>query len=187
MSEELEKKMNSAVFPGVTSSHHLHAMAALAITLAEWEIYGNDYAKQVCKNAKALGQAMNELGFDVLCAHKGFTQSHTIAVNVAAHGGGSQASIDLESANIITNKNMLPGDTSSVKPSGIRLGTQEMTRLGMRESEMKEVAQLIYRVVVKKENPEHVKNDVKALKKNFTKIRYCLNEGEEAYKFHDLV
>jgi glycine hydroxymethyltransferase len=57
----------------------------------------------------------------------------------------------------------------------------------MKESEMKEIAKLIHRVVVKKEKPEIVKNDVKALKKNFTKIRYCLNEGEEAYKFHELV
>ena len=58
LSEELEKKLNSAVFPGVTSSHHLHEMAALAVTMAEWEIYGNDYAAQICRNAKALGQAM---------------------------------------------------------------------------------------------------------------------------------
>ena len=124
---------------------------------------------------------------DVLCAHKGFTESHTIAVNVASHGGGNQASIDLESANIITNKNMLPGDTSAIKPSGIRLGVQELTRVGMRESEMKEIAGLIHRVVVKKENPEHVKHDVKALKRNFTKVRFCIGEGEEAYKYHDLL
>ena len=93
--EELEKKLNSAVFPGVTSSHHLHAMAALAVTMAEWEIYGKKYAAQVCKNAKALGQALHELGMDVLCSHKGFTESHTIAVNVAAARRRRQASIDL--------------------------------------------------------------------------------------------
>lgn len=81
---------------------------------------------------------------------------------------------------------MLPGDTSSVKPSGIRLGTQELTRVGMEESEMEEVARLIYRVVMKKEDPEKVKKDVWELKKDFTKIRYCLNEGEEAYSFHDI-
>ncbi len=82
---------------------------------------------------------------------------------------------------------MLPGDTSSVKPSGIRLGTQELTRLGMEKGEMEEVARLIYRVVVKKEDPEVVKKDVWELKKEFTKVRYCLNEGEEAYQYHELV
>jgi glycine hydroxymethyltransferase len=82
---------------------------------------------------------------------------------------------------------MLPGDKSSIKPSGIRLGSQELTRVGMKESEMKEVAALIHRVVVKKEAPEAVKKDVMALKRNFTKVRYCLHEGEEAYAFHKLV
>lgn len=187
LSEELGKKLNSAVFPGVTSSHHLHAMAALAVTMAEWEIYGEKYAAQVCKNAKALGSALHELGIEVLCSHKGFTESHTIAVNVAPYGGGAEAANLMERANMIANKNMLPGDKSSVKPSGIRLGAQEMTRVGMKESEMKEVAALIHRVVVKKESPEVVKKDVIALKRNFTKVRYCLHEGEEGYAYHKLV
>ncbi|OPY27743.1 MAG: Serine hydroxymethyltransferase [Methanocella sp. PtaU1.Bin125] len=187
LNEDLSKKLNSAVFPGVTSSHHLHAMAALAVTMAEWEIFGEKYAAQVCKNAKALGQALHELGIEVLCAHKGFTESHTIAVNVAPYGGGAEAANLLERANMIANKNMLPGDKSSVKPSGIRLGAQEMTRVGMRESEMKEVAALIHRVVVKKESPEAVRKDVIALKRNFTKVRYCLHEGEEGYAYHKLV
>jgi glycine hydroxymethyltransferase len=187
LNEDLSKKLNSAVFPGVTSSHHLHAMAALAVTMAEWEIFGEKYAAQVCKNAKALGQALHELGIEVLCAHKGFTESHTIAVNVAPYGGGAEAANLMERANMIANKNMLPGDKSSVKPSGIRLGAQEMTRVGMRESEMKEVAALIYRVVVKKESPEAVRKDVIALKRNFTKVRYCLHEGEEGYAYHKLV
>ena len=184
MSEDMESKIQKAVFPGVTSSHHLHAMAALAVTMAEFEIYGKKYAAQVIKNAKALGSAMHEMGIDVLCPHLGFTESHTIAVNVAKHGAGAQAALDLETANIIVNKNMLPGDTSAVKPSGIRLGTQELTRLGMKEGEMKEVARLIYRVVVKKEKPEEVKKDVRELKKDFTKVQYCLGEGAEAYKYH---
>ncbi|NLX47382.1 MAG: serine hydroxymethyltransferase [Euryarchaeota archaeon] len=187
LNEELGKKLNSSVFPGVTSSHHLHAMAALAVTMAEWEIYGEKYAEQVCRNAKALGSALHELGIEVLCAHKGFTESHTIAVNVAPYGGGAEAANLMEKANMIANKNMLPGDKSSVKPSGIRLGSQEMTRVGMKESEMKEVASLIHRVVVKKESPEVVKKDVIALKRNFTKVRYCLHEGEEAYAYHKLV
>ncbi|TFG56530.1 MAG: serine hydroxymethyltransferase [Methanomassiliicoccus sp.] len=187
LNEELSKKLSSAVFPGVTSSHHLHAMAALAVTMAEWEIYGEKYAAQVCKNAKALGQALYELGVEVLCSHKGFTESHTIAVNVAEHGGGSEAANLMERANMIANKNMIPGDKSAMNPSGIRLGSQELTRVGMKESEMKEVAALIHRVVVKKESPEVVKKDVMALKRNFTKVRYCLNEGEEAYAYHKLV
>ena len=63
---------------------------------------------------------------------------------MAAFGGGAKVAVDLEKANIITNKNLLPWDTSSVKPSGVRVGTQELTRLGMREVQMAEVASRMY-------------------------------------------
>lgn len=187
MTEDIEKRLRRAVFPGVTSSHHLHAMAALAVTLAEMEEFGRDYARQIIKNSQALGQAMYELGMDVLCPGLGFTKSHTIAVNVSKHGGGDQVAKDLEAANIITNKNMLPGDESSIRPSGIRIGSQEMTRLGMKESEMKQVASLIHRVAVKKEAPAKVREDVKELKRRFDKVQYCYHSGTPAYQFHELV
>jgi glycine hydroxymethyltransferase len=185
--EEREKKLTRAAFPGVTSSHHLHAMAGLAVTLAEMEIFGEDYADQVIRNAQALGEELHSLGMEVLCPHKGFTSSHTIAVDVSEHGGGVIASKDLEDANIITNKNLLPGDKSAVRPSGIRLGSQELTRTGMRESEMKEVARLIHRVVAKKEDPKSVREDVKALKRDYTTVNFCLNEGLGAYEYHEFV
>ena len=92
----------------------------------------------------------------------------------------------MEKANMITNKNLLPEDTSPKHPSGIRLGTQELTRVGMKENEMSYVAELIARVV-KGEDPLRVKEDVKELKKGFTKIHYCFASGEEAYKYYRLV
>jgi glycine hydroxymethyltransferase len=187
LSEDIEKRLRRAVFPGVTSSHHLHSMAALAVTMAEEEEFGQAYAKQIVKNSQALGQAMYELGMEVLCPNLGFTKSHTIAINVSQHGGGDQVAKDLEAANIITNKNMLPGDESSIKPSGIRIGTQEMTRLGMKQSEMKEVARLIHMVAVKKDAPAKVKEKVKQLKKHFTKVQYCYHAGTPAYEYHELV
>lgn len=187
LTEEEEKKIQKAVFPGVTSSHHLHAMAALAITLAEMEVFAKDYAAQTCKNARALGEALHELGVPVLCPNLGFTKSHAIALDVSAFGGGRECAQLLEDANIICNKNMLPSDTSAVKPSGLRFGTQELTRVGMKESEMKAVAELVARVVKNKEDPKKVKEDVKTLKKDFTSIRYCFNEGEPAYRYHKLV
>jgi len=187
LTEEMEKSLQRAVFPGVTSSHHLHAMAALGITLAEHEVFGRQYADQTIRNAKALGTALYELGIEVLCPHLGFTESHTLAVDVSEHGGGIEVSTNLEAANIITNKNMIPGDTSAVKPSGIRLGTQELTRVGMREGEMEEVARLIWKVVVKKEDPKKVASEVWELKKDFTAVHYCLEEGSPAYAYHDLL
>ncbi len=181
--EGLETALRRGVFPGVTSNHHLHSVAALAITLAETREFGEAYADQVIKNAKALGQALHERGMDVLCEHLGFTESHTVVVDVEEFHGGAKVAKDLESANIILNKNLLPWDSDPVKPCGIRIGSQELTRLGMKEKEMVDVAELITRVVVKGEVPEKVKRDVVVFKRQFTKVHYCFFDGEEAYDY----
>jgi len=181
--EGLETALRRGVFPGVTSNHHLHSVAALAVTLAETKEFGEAYADQIIRNAKALGQALHERGMDVLCEHLGFTESHTIVVDVEEFHGGAKVAKNLENANIILNKNLLPWDSDPVKPCGIRIGSQELARLGMKEKEMAEVAELIARVVVKGEAPEKVKRDVVTFKRQFTKVHYCFFEGEEAYDY----
>jgi glycine hydroxymethyltransferase len=185
--EKMARSLHSGVFPGVTSNHHLHAMAALGITLAEHIEFGEAYADQTIRNAKALGQALHERGIKVLCEHKGFTASHALAVDVEEHGGGALISQLMEDSNMIANMNMLPRDTKPKSPSGIRLGSQELTRLGMKESHMSEVAELIKRVAVDKEDTEKVKQDVIKLKANFNTIHYCFHEGHPAYKRYRLV
>lgn len=179
----LENALRRGVFPGVTSNHHLHSVAALAVTLAETKEFGEAYADQIIKNSKALGQALHERGLDVLCEHLGFSESHTLVMDVEQFRGGAKVAKDLEDTNIIVNKNLLPWDSNPVRPCGVRLGTQEITRLGMKESDMTEVAELITRVVVKGESPASVKKNVIEFKKDFTKVHYCWFEGEEAYDY----
>ena len=179
----LETSLRRGVFPGVTSNHHLHSVAALAVTLAETREFGEAYADQVIRNAKALGQGLFERGMDVLCEHLGFTESHTVVVDVEQFQGGAKVAKNLEAANIILNKNLLPWDSDPVRPCGIRIGSQELTRLGMKEKEMAEVAELVARVVVKGQAPEKVKPDVIDFKRQFTKVHYCFFEGEEAYDY----
>jgi len=181
--EGLETALRRGVFPGVTSNHHLHSVAALAVTLAETKEFGEAYADQIIRNAKALGQGLFERGLDVLCEHLGFTESHTIVVDVGQFHGGAKVAKDLEAANIILNKNLLPWDTDPVRPCGIRIGSQELARLGMKEKQMTEIAELVARVVVKGESPEKVKPDVVNFKRQFTKVHYCYFEGEEAYDY----
>ncbi len=182
-------QLHRGVFPGVTSNHHLHTMAALGVTLAEHHEYGATYARQVIANAQALGQALYERGFNVLAERKGFTASHTLAVDVAMQGGGRDIALAMEQANLICNMNMLPGDDprKPMNPSGIRLGTQELTRLGMHEGEMQEVAGFIERVAVHKEAPRKVAADVTDFRKAFSTIHYCFTPDYPAYKFHELI
>jgi glycine hydroxymethyltransferase len=187
--EKLERKLTYGVFPGVLSNHHLHAMAALGVSLAECLTFGKKYADQIVRNSKALGQALYERGFKVLCPHLGFTESHTLAMDVKEYGGGTKIVEDMEKANIIANKNLLPWDDvdKAIDPSGIRLGTQEMTRLGMREKEMDYVAELIKKLAIDKKKPEAVKKEVIEFRKDFNTINFCFTKDFDAYKFHELV
>jgi glycine hydroxymethyltransferase len=180
---EMEKALTRSVFPGVTSSHHLHEMAALCIALDEMQKFGKQYAKQIVRNSKALAQSLYDRGFDVLAADYGFTESHAIAINVEKQGGGSECASALEASNIIVNKNLLPKDTSPVHPSGLRLGTQEVTHLGMKTGEMEEIASFFERLLIKKENPLRVAKDVRQFKKKYVRLKYCYAEGYPAYKY----
>lgn len=184
--EKWRRKLDSGVFPGVTSNHHLHAMAALTVSLAEHIEFGQDYAAQVVKNAQALGQALYERGFKVFCPHLGFTKSHALAIDVTDIGGGADVAQKLEDANIITNMNMLPWDKKPKSPSGVRVGAQEMTRIGMKESEMKALSEIWENLLLKDRPIEKIKEDVWELKKNFLTVKYCFGEEKPAYSFHKL-
>jgi glycine hydroxymethyltransferase len=186
---KMMRKLTFGVFPGVLSNHHLHTMAALSISLAEHLKYGEDYAKQIIKNAKALAQALYERDFKVMCEHLNFTESHTVLMDVKPLGGAAKLVDDLETANIITNKNLMPWDhvDDALNPSGIRLGTQELTRVGMKESEMVDVAEFLKRICIDKDDPKKVGEDLKEFKKNFSTIQYCFDAGSPAYKMFDVV
>ncbi|MDP6899261.1 MAG: serine hydroxymethyltransferase [Candidatus Thalassarchaeaceae archaeon] len=176
---KFQRKLNTAIFPGVCSSYHLHHVAGKVVAFAEFLEYGEAYAKAIVENARAFGSAMAAEGFDVLAEGRGYTASHQILTRHGEHdsGAGAKAAQLLEDAGIITNMNMLPGDTKAMTPSGLRLGVQELTRVGMDVTQMEEVARLYARVLIHNEDPAAVKNDVRALKDEFLIIRYCFNES----------
>ncbi len=184
--EEYSTKLNHAVFPGVVSNHHLHHMAGFAIALAEMLEFGEAYADQIIRNSKALAQALHESGFNVLCEKKGFTESHQVLVDISKNGGGTFAAMTLEKANIIVNKNLLPRDDllKTKDPSGIRLGTQELSRLGMREQEMKVIAEFFKRLLIDGEAAEEVKKEVVEFKKEFNAVKFSFDE-HGAYEYFD--
>jgi glycine hydroxymethyltransferase len=168
----LKEKVDNAAFPGMMSNHHLHHVAGYAIAAAEMKEFGKAYATQIVKNAKALAQALNERGFNVLCEHKGFTESHQVVMDISNIGHASEIAQNFEDANMIVNKNLLPWDSleRTKDPSGIRVGVQEITRVGMKEGEMEEIAEFMKKIAIDKSGTENVKNEVIELKKNFTKV-----------------
>ena len=176
----LHKRLNNSIFPGVCSSYHLHHVAGKAVALAEFEQFGADYANDIVKNAKALGAALSSEGFDVIAEERGFTESHQV---LTRHGGpdsgsGMRAAQTLEDCGIITNMNMLPGDTKAMSgPSGLRLGVPELTRVGMGVDEMQDVARFFVRALINKEDTSTIRSEVSSFKSEFQTVRYCFEEG----------
>ncbi|HVU66681.1 MAG TPA: serine hydroxymethyltransferase [Ktedonobacteraceae bacterium] len=156
------------VFPGSSSNHHLYSLPGLVVAIREMQQYGREYAAQIVRNAQALGRALDELGTTVEAREFGYTRSHQIAVNVADQGGGVEVAKRLEANDIIVNYNMLPGDTDPRLPSGLRIGVPEMTRFGMDEQAMGELAQLMHDAI----RGKNVKAQVNALRGRFVEMRY---------------
>ena len=176
LSEKDWRKIDLSIFPGTLSNTHIHRFPSLAVTALEMNEYGEEYARQVVRNAKALGRALYDRGLKALCPDLGFTESHQVIVDVKEHGGGQKVARRMAQCNVICNKMALPGDTSNDatnNPSGIRLGVQELTRWGMKEKEMDSVAEFYKRAIIDGEPVERVKADVTAYKALYPDVHYC--------------
>ncbi len=177
--ELMLKKLKRGVFPRLTSNHHLHRIPSLGITAIEMIEFGKEYARQMVRNSKSLAERSHELGIPVIGEELGFTKSHQIVVDVSKIGlSGAEAANICEGANIIVNKNLLPGETlkNVTDPNGIRIGVQEMTRFGMKESDMEVIADFLKRLWIDKEDPKTVRNDVVEFRKEFQEIEYALKK-----------
>lgn len=176
LSEKDWTKIDLSVFPGTLSNTHIHRFPSLAVTALEMNEFGEEYASQVVRNAKAFGKALYDRELMALCPNLGFTESHQVIVDVKEHGGGQKVARMMAQCNIICNKMALPNDTSddaTHNPSGIRLGVQELTRWGMKEKEMDAVAEFYKRVIIDGEPVEKVKADVMVYKAQYPDIHFC--------------
>jgi glycine hydroxymethyltransferase len=184
--------LKTASFPALLSNHHLHNVAGLAVALAEMIEFGKEYSGQIIKNAKALGKALYDKGINVLQKENDFTSSHQIVAEISNFektvGLGGDIERLLEKANIILNRNLLPWDITQGRhyqnPGGLRIGTSEVTRLGMKEREMDQIAEFMKEVLIDKKDPNSVKEEIKEFRKDFQEVKYCFQTPNEAYKFH---
>ncbi len=174
MDEESWRKIDRGAFPGSSSNHHLHTLAQMAICTHEMMAFAESYAADVIANAKALAAALDRLGFDVQGKAHGFTESHQVAVNVKAHGGGEEVSRRLEAVDIILNMNMLPHEPLNRHdhPDGIRIGVQEMTRCGMGAAEMVRIAELMHECL---RGVNGLREEVRGFRSAFRQVRYCFD------------
>ncbi|MCW4026741.1 MAG: serine hydroxymethyltransferase [Candidatus Bathyarchaeota archaeon] len=178
------KDVQYAVFPLSTSNTHLARLPALGIAALEMHMFGKELAKQTVKNAQTAGQYLYEKGVKVLGEPKGFTMSHQLAVDVREYGGGKRVAEDLEAANIILNRNLLPYDDQHDRenPSGLRIGFQDVTRRGFKEDSIKQVCDLMLDFIKRQRRPTEIREDVLALRREFDQIHYGFQSLEEVSK-----
>ena len=174
MSDSDWRKIDQGAFPGSSSNHHLDTLVPLAISTYEMMEFGEAYAIQVIQNAKALAESLASLGFDVEGKEFGFTETHQVVVDVRRHGGGDEVARVLQDNGIILNMNLLPFESNRnvSNPAGIRLGTQEMTRVGMKEDEMHQIAELMKVCLI---DGKPVDDDVRMLRADFQEVHYSFD------------
>ncbi|TEO34288.1 serine hydroxymethyltransferase, partial [Pseudomonas aeruginosa] len=138
--EEIEKKLNSAVFPGAQGGPLMHVIAAKAVCFKEALEPGfKDYQAQVIRNAKAMAEVFIGRGYDVV---SGGTDNHLMLISLVRQGlTGKEADAALGRVGITVNKNAVPNDPQSpFVTSGIRIGTPAITTRGLQEAQSRELA-----------------------------------------------
>jgi len=168
--EEIAKKIDKAIFPGIQGGPLMHIIAAKAVAFKEaLSPEFKEYQKQVVKNAKAMADALVKGGLRIV---SGGTDNHLMLVDLRPKGvTGKMAEEGLEKAGITCNKNSIPNDPG--KPfitSGIRLGTPAITARGMKEDEAVQIAEMIIKVLENVNDDEkiaEVKNEVLKLAEKF--------------------
>jgi glycine hydroxymethyltransferase len=176
---ELTLPVTTAIFPVWAATHQVNRVAALALATAEAIAFGEAFMAQIVANARALAKALEARGIPMLGSKKGFTTTHQAIADVREFGRGLACAQSLERANIIVNKNLVPGDKPRDwdYPGGLRMGTIEVTRFGMKEREMEAIADLIARIVIRREDPARVQADAVALRRAFPTLYYCFENG----------
>ena len=162
--DDLIKKFNSAIFPGLQGGPLMHVIAAKAVCFKEaLSDDFKEYTKNVISNAKVLASSLTDKGFKIF---SGGTDTHLMLLDLRSFNvTGKDAQASLGRANITCNKNGIPFDTESpMITSGIRLGTPACTTRGFRDQEFKFIAELIYRVIKglseNKSDNTKIENDV---------------------------
>ncbi|MBL8905550.1 MAG: aminotransferase class I/II-fold pyridoxal phosphate-dependent enzyme [Rhizobiales bacterium] len=170
---ELANRIDQIAYPGLTANFDLGKTAALAMAVLDLLAHGEAYADQCIRNAQVLGEALEDAGIAIHRADgRKVSESHHLAIRAAPYGGGQAASKYLARANILLCGIGLPLAPVAGDLNGIRIGTQEVTRFGMKEDAMAEIAELMARVMVAGERPESVRPDVIAFRDRYREMAF---------------
>lgn len=168
----LAERLDAIAYPGLTANFDAAKSAALAISLMDWQEFGRDYAAMMAATAKALAEALAERQVPVFARDRGMTTSHQFAIEAGAYGGGQAAAKRLRAVNILSCGIGLPLAEVPGDVNGLRLGTPEIVRFGMRPEHMPELAGYIAEGLSGARPDEAIARDVTAFRRRFDKLHY---------------
>lgn len=163
--KELMEKIGNTISPSLVTSHHLNRLPALAASILEMKKFGKEYGEQIIKNSKTLARELDKYGFNVLGKRRDFTESHLLLVNL--EGCPHQAP-----AKFLEEFGILCSDDFSGSVPEIRIGTPEVTRRGMKENEMIQIAHFFKRILLDKENSNALKREIFDFSKKYNTVCY---------------
>jgi glycine hydroxymethyltransferase len=170
---DIARRVLAVTFPGLLQTRDQNKLSALAHALTETAEFGTTVARQMVVNAQALAAALEDEGFRVLARDRGYTRTHQVFLEL----GDSAQTFEkrCQAANILVSDCALVGGMALKQRTGARLATHELTRLGMTEADMVEVARLIRRAARDAEDPSVLALEVARLLARFPRITYSFD------------
>jgi glycine hydroxymethyltransferase len=176
-SAQIARKLDAIAYPGLTANFDAAKTAALGVTLQDWLVAGAAYGAMMVQTAQALAADLSERGLPIFAASKGFTRSHQFAIVANQFGGGQRASKKLAKAGLLACGIGLPGEQVDGDNNGIRIGTPEIVRIGMKREHMPALGDFIFRGLTEA-HPEKIQQEVKEYRSQFSGVHYTVDMPE---------
>jgi len=173
--DEISQKLDAIAYPGLTANFDAAKTAALGITLQDWKSVGRDYAQMMVKTSQALAQHLQNLGVNIFAADKGFTTSHQFAILAAPYGGGQTAARRMGEAGLLACGIGLPIEQVEGDLNGLRIGTPEIVRIGMKVEHMQDLAGFIARSLDTNVDPKSIQREITEWRKQFSGVHYTVD------------
>ena len=170
---DIAERLDAIAFPGMTANFDAAKSAGLAITILDWKVHGNDYASTMIDVAKSLASELDKAGVPIFGKEHGFTSSHQFAVEAAQYGGGQTSSKTLRKSGFLACGIGLPIDPVEGDLNGLRMGTPELVRWGLKTEHTPKLAELIARALTN-DDPEAVSSEVAEFRSQFRDLHFVL-------------
>ncbi len=173
--DAIAQKLDAIAYPGLTANFDAAKTAALGITLQDWKFVGSDYANMMVETSQTLAAELQALDVNIFAADKGFTTSHQFAIIAAPYGGGQKAAKQMGESGLLACGIGLPIALVEGDLNGLRIGTPEIVRLGMKPEHMSILAKFIARSLNSPADSKMIQREVADWRKQFSGVHYTVD------------